>query len=66
VVAVEGLEEAQRAVKGMVVSARLPRYGQPKADGYEGEGFVILRHEDDGALSQALSTLIETVKVRYA
>lgn len=66
VVAVEGLEEAQRAVKGMVVSARLPRYGQPKADGYEGEGFVILRHEDDRALSQALSTLIETVKVRYA
>jgi biotin carboxylase len=66
VVAVEGIEEAQRAMGSVVVEARLPQVGQPKADGYEGEGYVIVRHPDDNVVRRALTTLIETIRVRYA
>ena len=40
----EGLQAAQEELGDLVVEARLPRRGQPKASSYEGEGFVILRH----------------------
>jgi biotin carboxylase len=63
---VEGLEAVQRSVGGIVVESRLPRPGQPKADGYEGEGFVIVKHPSDAVVRQALSLIIETVRVRYA
>jgi biotin carboxylase len=65
VVSVEGVEAAQRAVQGLVVEAKLPRIGQPKADGYEGEGFVMLKHPDDEVVRRGLTTLIETIRVRY-
>jgi biotin carboxylase len=66
VVAVEGVEEAQKAVQGLVIEARLPRVGQPKSDGYEGEGYVMIKHEDDEVVRRALTTIIETIRVRYA
>ncbi len=66
VVRVEGVEELQRAIGGLVVEAKLPQPGQPKADGYEGEGFLIVRHPDDGVVRRALQLAIETIRVRYA
>jgi phosphoribosylaminoimidazole carboxylase (NCAIR synthetase) len=66
VAAVEGLDVAQRAMGHLVVEARLPVVGQARASGYEGEGYVIVRHPDTRVVEQALTTLIETVKVRYA
>ncbi|MFZ5475331.1 MAG: ATP-grasp domain-containing protein [Myxococcota bacterium] len=66
VAAVENLDLAQQKVGHLVVEAQLPVVGRPKASGYEGEGFVIVRHPDTRVVQQALTTLIETVKVRYA
>lgn len=66
VVAVDGVDAAQRSMGHLVVEARLPAIGQTKASGYEGEGYVIVRHPDTRVVEQALATLIETVKVRYA
>lgn len=66
VVAVEGLERAQQEMGVHVVEARLPQTGQPRRDGYEGEGFVIIRHEDDEVVKRAALALIQTVRVRYA
>jgi biotin carboxylase len=63
---VEGLEALQRSIGGLVVESRLPREGQPKADGYEGEGWIIVRHPSDEVVQRALATIIETVRVRYA
>ena len=65
VVRVDGLDEAQRAVGHLVVEAQLPRPGQPKASGYEGEGWAIVRHPDTEVVKKALLTIIETVQVRY-
>jgi hypothetical protein len=66
VASVEGLDAAQRVVGPVVVESRLPSVGQHKASGYEGEGYVIVRHPDTRVVEHALSTLVETVRVRYA
>jgi len=60
---VTGLEEAQRRTGALVVEARLPRRGQPKASSYEGEGYVILRHEDTETVRQGLQTVVSLLRV---
>jgi len=66
VAAIEGLEQAQREMGIHVIEARLPQVGQPRRDGYEGEGFVIIRHQDDDTVRRAALSLIRTVRVHYA
>ena len=66
VAAVEGLEEAQAKIGHLVVKAQLPQVGAPRRDGYEGEGWAIVRHPDTEVVKRALFELITTVKVHYA
>ena len=66
VVALTGVEEAQRAIGRYVVDAQLPRIGAQKRDGYEGDGYAIVKHESTDVVRRALTTLIETVRVHYA
>ncbi len=61
--AVHGLDVAQREVGELVVETHLPRAGQPQASSYEGEGYVILRHEDTEVVARALSRLVQRVQV---
>ncbi|MBM4376732.1 MAG: ATP-grasp domain-containing protein [Deltaproteobacteria bacterium] len=63
---IDGLDEAQRAIGKLVEEVRLPRLGAPKADGYEGDGYVILRHPDQRVLEAAVKLVLDTVRVRYA
>jgi hypothetical protein len=63
--AVLGLEEAQKKVGGIVVETRLPQPGQHASSGYEGDGFVIVRHPDTERVKEALHALITTIKVVY-
>lgn len=65
IVAVEGLDEAQRKMGKLVIDARLPKVGWQRAQGYEGEGTVIVRHEDTEVVKKAILELITTVRVRY-
>jgi len=66
VVAVDGLEEAQRKVGAHVVEVSLPKVGAPKRDSYEGDGYAIVRHPDTEVVKHALATIIDTIRVRYA
>ena len=63
VVDVKGIEEAQRELGDLVVEAKLPKKGQPPATGYEGEGFVILRHPETEVVEEGLKKLITTLRV---
>ena len=63
VVGVRGLDEAQAQVGKLVVDVNLPQVGQPRATGYEGEGWAIVRADDTDTVDQALRTLISTVRV---
>jgi hypothetical protein len=61
--AIRGLDEAQREIGPLVVEARLPREGQGPSGSYEGEGYVILRHEETGVVERALRRLVSLVRV---
>jgi hypothetical protein len=60
---IHGLEEAGSEVGHLVTDVRLPRPGQPASGGYEGEGYVILRHSETGVVKEALQRLITIVRV---
>ena len=66
VAALRGLEQAQEELGPLVVEARLPRIGQSPSGSYEGEGFVILRHESTEVVEKALRRLVSLVRVDMA
>jgi hypothetical protein len=66
VVGVEGVEAAVEAAGEALVELRAPKVGQPRADGYEGEGWATVRHATTEGAKRALLALIERVRVRYA
>ncbi len=66
IVSVTGLHEAHEAVSGLIQEAKLPTIGATKADSYEGDGYVVVRHEQTAIVERALKTLIETIHVHYA
>jgi len=63
---VTGVHETHEAVGKWIVEAKLPQLGQVKADTYEGDGYVIVRHENTDAVRVMLKKIIETMKVHYA
>ena len=66
IVNVTGVHEVHEAVGKWVVEAKLPTLGAQKADTYEGDGYVIVRHESTDAVRAMIKTIIETMKVHYA
>jgi hypothetical protein len=60
---VRGAEEAIAALGDTLVEARLPRPGTPRAEGYEGEGWALVRHATTEGARQALKTLISGIRV---
>ena len=65
VVSVTGLDEAVAQCGGALVEARTPKVGQPRAEGYEGEGWAIVKSSTTEGVKKALLSLIENVQVRY-
>jgi hypothetical protein len=63
VVALHGLDAIQRELGPLIVEARLPERGQAPATGYEGDGYIILRHPDTEVVRQALSRVVSLVRV---
>jgi biotin carboxylase len=63
---VTGVHQTNEAVGKWVVESKLPTIGATKADGYEGDGFVVVRHESTDVVRHALKTIVETIKVHYA
>jgi hypothetical protein len=61
--AVEGVAEIQRELGDLVVEAKLPQVGAPKAASYEGEGYVILRHPDTAVVAEGLERIVSTLRV---
>jgi biotin carboxylase len=64
--AIHGLDLAQRELGPLVVETRLPRPGTPAADGYEGEGYVVLRHPRTEVVADGLARLVRLLRVELA
>ena len=63
VVRILGLDQAQKELGALVVEVKLPKPGQFPASSYEGEGYVILRHEETAVVEKALHRLVSLVRV---
>ena len=61
--AVHGLTDVLRELGPLVVDRKLPRVGAAAAAGYEGDGFVIVRHPETAVVERALRLLITNVRV---
>ena len=61
--AIHGLDQAQQELGDLVVEAKLPAVGQPASGGYEGEGYVILRHTDTEVVRRGLLRLVSLLRV---
>jgi biotin carboxylase len=61
--AVHGLAQAQKELGALVVEARLPQAGQMQPSGYEGSGYIVLRHPDTRTVEQALARAVELIRV---
>lgn len=66
VVAVTGVRETHEAVGEWLVEARLPTIGAHKSDSYEGDGYVMVRHESTAKVEELITTIIQTLKIHYA
>lgn len=65
VVSVEGVDDAVAAAGDALVEMRTPKVGQARAEGYEGEGWALVKHATTEGAKRALRSLIEHVQVRY-
>jgi predicted ATP-grasp superfamily ATP-dependent carboligase len=61
--AVRGLKEVAEELGSLVVEARMPREDQAPSGGYEGEGYVIVRHPDTEVVKDALRKIVTRVRV---
>lgn len=60
---IHGLDQAQSEMADLVVEVHLPSPGQSPASGYEGEGYVILRHRETSVVERALMRVVSLVRV---
>ena len=61
-----GVAKANELVGKIVVESKLPSMGAPKSDGYEGDGYIVVRDPSTDVVKRALKILVETVRVHYA
>ncbi|MBK9032301.1 MAG: ATP-grasp domain-containing protein [Myxococcales bacterium] len=64
--AVHGVDRANQLVGHLAVESRLPKPGTPRADSYEGDGYIVVRDPDTEVVKRAVSTIIETIQIEYA
>ena len=65
IVSIEGLAEAQKKMGALVYDVSLPKVGVLRSSSYEGDGWVMIMHDDTEIVKKAALELIRTVRVRY-
>lgn len=61
--AIHGLDQIDREIGHLVTDVKLPEIGKPHATGYEGDGFILLRHPETRVVEQALLRIVSLVRV---
>lgn len=63
---IRGVREASERLGAHLVEAKLPAIGKRKNDSYEGDGYVVVRHERTEQVKALVKAAIETIKIHYA
>lgn len=64
--AVHGLDRVQRELGELIVQVQPPVVGRAVNASYEGDGFVIVRHQDTAVVTEAVQHIVATVRVDSA
>jgi len=63
---IRGVREAHRLLAPHLIEAKLPAIGTRKNDSYEGDGYVVVRHEQTSVVKALIKAAIETIKIQYS
>ncbi len=63
VVDIHGLDSVLEEFGHLLVETDLPYLGQIKADAYDGQGYLMLRHPETGVVEHAISEIVSRVRV---
>jgi hypothetical protein len=61
--AIHGLDEVEKEVGHLVMKSKLPVVGRLRSAGYEGDGYLIVRHEQTDVVQKTLAHIISKVRV---
>lgn len=65
VASVTGIREINEAMGPFIAEAKLPHLGAPKSESYEGDGYVVVKHESTEMVQKMIKKIIETARVTY-
>jgi hypothetical protein len=60
---VHGWDIVQSELRDLIVDVKLPEPGGPPSTSYEGEGFIIVRHESTRVVEQAVARIVSLIRV---
>jgi D-alanine-D-alanine ligase-like ATP-grasp enzyme len=61
--AVRGWDQVQSELKDMIVDVKLPQPGSVPSTSYEGDGFIIVRHDSTRAVEEAVTRIVSLIRV---
>jgi biotin carboxylase len=61
--AVHGWERVRRDFADIIVDTRLPPSGTMPSSSYEGDGWIIVRHEDTRVVAEAVARIVSMIRV---
>lgn len=64
--AVSGLDSIRSRFGNMVTDFKIPESGTDTSKSYEGDGYIIVRHEETAVVQEAISTIISEVRVHLS
>jgi len=65
VAAITGVRETHEEIGAGIVEAKLPSIGEPKGEGYEGDGYVVLRARTTDDVLRMVGVVHRTLKIHY-
>lgn len=60
---ITGLEQVEKEIGHLVMRSRLPVVGNLRSTSYEGDGYMLVRHEKTSVVEKTLRHIISTVRV---
>jgi biotin carboxylase len=64
--AVHGWDLVQRELRELITDVKLPETGTAQSSSYEGEGFVIVRHEETKVVEEAVQRIVALMRIELA
>ena len=60
---IQGVKEVKQQLSSFLLAGSLPKIGQHRSSHYEGDGWLILKHENTQTLVQALRKVLTTIRI---